>query len=97
MERGVLISGARCGTNRLERDGPESNRFGATSPGTCRYTISIPLQRLPEVVLEQVGFQLYRKHTESANATISRPLAEVSFKRIWRREANVIIRLGNPG
>ena len=30
------------------------------------------------------------------NATISRPLAEVSFK-IWRREANVIIRLGNPG
>ena len=30
------------------------------------------------------------------NATISHPLAEVSFKKIWRREANVIIRLGNP-
>ena len=30
------------------------------------------------------------------NATISHPLAEVSFKRIWRREANEIIRLGNP-
>ena len=28
------------------------------------------------------------------NATISRPLAGVSFKR---REANVIVRLGNPG
>ena len=28
MERGVLISGARCGTNRLERDGPVSNGFG---------------------------------------------------------------------
>ena len=62
MERGVLMSGARCGTKHLERDGPVSNGFGATNHGTCRYTISIPLERLPEVVLEQVGFQLYRKH-----------------------------------
>ena len=31
------------------------------------------------------------------NAIILRPLAEVSFKRIWRREANIINRLGNPG
>ena len=62
MERGVLISGARCGTNRLERDGPVSNGFGAKSSGTCRYTISIPLERLPEVLLEQAGFQLHRKH-----------------------------------
>ena len=62
MERGGLISGARCGTNRLERAGPVSNGFGATSPGTCRYTIFIPLERLPEVVLKQVDFQCYRKH-----------------------------------
>ena len=33
-----------------------------TSPGTCKYAISILLERLPEAVLEQVGFQLYRKH-----------------------------------
>ena len=58
---GVLICGARCGTNRLERDGPVSNSFGATSPGTCRYTIYTTSQRLPEVLLEQVGFQLCRK------------------------------------
>ena len=29
----------------------------------------------------------------STNAIISRPPAEVSFKRIWRRETNIIIRL----
>ena len=39
MERGILISGARCGTNRLEPDGPVSNGFGAMSPETCRYTM----------------------------------------------------------
>ena len=39
MERGVLISGARWGTNRLQLDGPVSNGFGVTSPGTYRYTI----------------------------------------------------------
>ena len=37
------------------------------------------------------------KYCIFVNATITRPLAEVSFKRIWRREANLIIRLGNPG
>ena len=39
MERGVLISGARWGTNILQLDGPVSNGFGVTSPGTYRYTI----------------------------------------------------------
>ena len=64
MEPGVLLGVARCGTNRLERDGPVSDGFGASSPRTCRYTISMPLERLPEDVMEQVGFQLYRKHIE---------------------------------
>ena len=33
----------------------------------------------------------------SNNAIISRRLAKISCKRIWRRESNVIIHLDNPG
>ena len=49
-KRGVLITVAI------------SNGFGVTSPRTSTYTIYIPLERLPEGMLEQVGFQLYRKY-----------------------------------
>ena len=61
MERGVPKSGRRCPEQDIGRDSPLPNGFGTMSHRTLLVvTRHLCHQRLPEVVLEQVGFKLYR-------------------------------------